>query len=112
MTTDKKKDLLKRLTEVEGFEKFIHRTFVGQKRFSIEGLDTLVPMLDESIDLSMSKGTKNVMIGMAHRGRLNVLAHTLESLTIEFSLSFCKRQRKIQLLQKAEKNTMMVGQVM
>ncbi|MEY8751094.1 2-oxoglutarate dehydrogenase E1 component [Alkalicoccobacillus gibsonii] len=77
LTTDKKKDLLKRLTEVEGFEKFIHRTFVGQKRFSIEGLDTLVPMLDESIDLSMNKGTKNVMIGMAHRGRLNVLAHTL-----------------------------------
>ncbi|TWI59214.1 2-oxoglutarate dehydrogenase E1 component [Halalkalibacter nanhaiisediminis] len=70
-------NLLKRLTQVEGFEKFIHRTFVGQKRFSIEGLDVLVPMLDEAVREVVHEGTKHVMIGMAHRGRLSVLAHTL-----------------------------------
>ncbi|MCK0471953.1 2-oxoglutarate dehydrogenase E1 component [Halalkalibacter sp. APA_J-10(15)] len=72
-----KVNLLKRLTQVEGFEKFIHRTFVGQKRFSIEGLDILVPMLDEAVRDVVHNGTKHVLIGMAHRGRLNVLAHTL-----------------------------------
>ncbi|KMK76548.1 2-oxoglutarate dehydrogenase E1 component [Alkalihalobacillus pseudalcaliphilus] len=70
-------NLLNRLTQVEGFEKFIHRTFVGQKRFSIEGLDVLVPMLDEAVRESVHEGTENIMIGMAHRGRLNVLTHTL-----------------------------------
>ena len=49
LTNEKRTTLLKRLTEVEGFEKFLHRTFVGQKRFSIEGVDTLVPFLDEII---------------------------------------------------------------
>jgi 2-oxoglutarate dehydrogenase E1 component len=69
--------LLKRLAEVEGFEQFLHRTFVGQKRFSIEGVDMLVPMLDELIKEGVHDGVHNVMIGMAHRGRLNVLAHVL-----------------------------------
>ncbi|CAM3989794.1 2-oxoglutarate dehydrogenase E1 component [Lederbergia lenta] len=70
--------LLYRLAEVEGFEKFIHRTFVGQKRFSIEGLDTLVPLMDQIIGSTVETGTRTVNIGMAHRGRLNVLAHVLE----------------------------------
>ncbi|HEU5138816.1 MAG TPA: 2-oxoglutarate dehydrogenase E1 component [Bacillales bacterium] len=70
-------ELLKRLTEVEGFEQFLGRTFVGQKRFSIEGVDMLVPMLDEIIRSSVHDGANSVMIGMAHRGRLNVLAHVL-----------------------------------
>ncbi|RDI43176.1 2-oxoglutarate dehydrogenase E1 component [Falsibacillus pallidus] len=78
LSKDEKKALLKRLSEVEGFEKFIHRTFVGQKRFSIEGLDTLVPLIDEMIGNSVQSGTRTVNIGMAHRGRLNVLAHVLE----------------------------------
>ncbi|HET7629662.1 MAG TPA: 2-oxoglutarate dehydrogenase E1 component [Bacillales bacterium] len=77
LSPEERKDLLKRLTEVEGFEKFLHRTFVGQKRFSIEGVDMLVPMLDEIIRSGVHDGAKNVMIGMAHRGRLNVLAHVL-----------------------------------
>ncbi|ARK30735.1 2-oxoglutarate dehydrogenase E1 component [Halalkalibacter krulwichiae] len=77
MTKQQRLNLLKRLTQVEGFEKFIHRTFVGQKRFSIEGLDILVPMLDEAVREVVHEGTQNVLIGMAHRGRLNVLAHTL-----------------------------------
>ncbi|MEK3886240.1 2-oxoglutarate dehydrogenase E1 component [Bacillus sp. FSL K6-3431] len=70
--------LLTRLAEVEGFEKFIHRTFVGQKRFSIEGLDSLVLLMDQIIGSTVKTGTRTVNIGMAHRGRLNVLAHVLE----------------------------------
>ncbi|GCE49624.1 2-oxoglutarate dehydrogenase E1 component [Thermosporothrix hazakensis] len=71
------KRLLKRLTQVEAFERYLHKTFPGQKRFSIEGTDVLVPMLDEIISAAIDSETKNVMIGMAHRGRLSVLAHIL-----------------------------------
>ncbi|WP_071459825.1 2-oxoglutarate dehydrogenase E1 component [Bacillus massilinigeriensis] len=74
---DKKKALLKRLAETEEFERFLHRTFVGQKRFSIEGLESMVPLLDEVIAESVHNGVDTVNIGMAHRGRLNVLAHVL-----------------------------------
>ncbi|WP_059104845.1 2-oxoglutarate dehydrogenase E1 component [Shouchella shacheensis] len=77
LSEKRQKSLLDRLTSIEGFEKFVHRTFVGQKRFSIEGLDALVPMLDEAIARSTAGGAEQVMIGMAHRGRLNVLAHNL-----------------------------------
>ncbi|WP_226666641.1 2-oxoglutarate dehydrogenase E1 component [Metabacillus litoralis] len=77
LSTEKRKSILKRLTEVEGFEQFLHRTFVGQKRFSIEGLDMLVPILDELISRSVKDGSETINIGMAHRGRLNVLAHVL-----------------------------------
>ncbi len=69
--------LLKRLTQVEVFERYLHQTFPGQKRFSIEGIDTLVPMLDEIIRGAIESETSDVIIGMAHRGRLNVLAHVL-----------------------------------
>ena len=78
LTKEKKTSLLKRLMEVEGFEKFLHRTFVGQKRFSIEGVDALVPILDKIIAESVQSGSTNVNIAMAHRGRLNVLAHVLD----------------------------------
>lgn len=76
-SAEKLSAVLERLTEVEGFEQFLHRTFVGQKRFSIEGLDALVPVLDDIIAQSVKSGTTSVNIGMAHRGRLNVLAHVL-----------------------------------
>jgi 2-oxoglutarate dehydrogenase E1 component len=76
-TPEERKALLARLIEVEEFEKFLHRTFVGQKRFSIEGVDVMVPMLDELIKEAVHAGVRHVMIGMAHRGRLNVLAHVL-----------------------------------
>src|SRR5690606_8323725 len=69
--------LLRRLTEVEAFERFIHRIFPGKHRFSIEGLDMMVPILDEMIGASAETGNRHIMIGMAHRGRLNVLAHIL-----------------------------------
>ncbi|MGZ3667270.1 MAG: 2-oxoglutarate dehydrogenase E1 component, partial [Ktedonobacterales bacterium] len=77
LTDDDRRDLLRRLSEVEGFERFLHSTFQGQKRFSIEGIDMLVPMLDEAIHEATETGTNEVLIGMAHRGRLNVLAHIL-----------------------------------
>jgi 2-oxoglutarate dehydrogenase E1 component len=69
--------LLDRLTEVEVFERFLHRTFPGKTRFSVEGLDMLVPILDEIILGAGNAGLQHVLIGMAHRGRLNVLAHVL-----------------------------------
>ena len=80
--------LLARLSAVEGLEHFLHKAYLGQKRFSIEGLDTMVPMLDLVLELVAERGTRRVVIGMAHRGRLNVLAHIvglpLESILAEF----------------------------
>jgi 2-oxoglutarate dehydrogenase E1 component len=69
--------LLERLTQVETFERFLQRAFPGKTRFSIEGLDMLVPILDEVIGDAAESGTRNILIGMAHRGRLNVMAHVL-----------------------------------
>ncbi|HXD66613.1 MAG TPA: multifunctional oxoglutarate decarboxylase/oxoglutarate dehydrogenase thiamine pyrophosphate-binding subunit/dihydrolipoyllysine-residue succinyltransferase subunit, partial [Solirubrobacteraceae bacterium] len=77
LTNDEQKALLKRLTEVDAFERFMHKAYLGQKQFSVEGLDMTVPMLDELIQLSATRGAREVVIGMAHRGRLNVLAHNL-----------------------------------
>ena len=72
-----KRRLLHRLTAVEALERFLQRAYLGQKRFSIEGLDVLVPMLDQLIELVAASGTQLLEIGMAHRGRLNVLAHVV-----------------------------------
>src|ERR1700728_1476906 len=69
--------LLKRLIEVDALERFMHKAYLGQHQFSIEGLDMTVPMLDELIQLAAGRGGEEVVIGMAHRGRLNVLAHNL-----------------------------------
>jgi 2-oxoglutarate dehydrogenase E1 component len=69
--------LLDRLSQVEAFERFLQRTFPGKTRFSIEGLDMLVPVLDEIIGDSAEFGVRHILIGMAHRGRLNVMAHVL-----------------------------------
>ena len=79
LSNEEKKVLLDKLTKVEGFEKYIHRTFVGAKRFSIEGLDTLVILLDEITRRSEEAKMEKMLIGMAHRGRLNVLAHILNN---------------------------------
>ena len=68
---------LDRLTQVEGLEQFLHRAYLGQKRFSIEGTDMIVPMLDQAIEIAAADGATEVVIGMAHRGRLNVLTHIL-----------------------------------
>jgi 2-oxoglutarate dehydrogenase E1 component len=70
--------LLDRITQVEVFERFLHRTFPGKTRFSVEGVDMLVPILDEIICGAADRGVRQSIIGMAHRGRLNVLAHVLQ----------------------------------
>ena len=75
LAAEQKQKLLLRLTAVEGLERFLHKAYLGQKRFSIEGLDALVPMLDQTIELAGVSGARRVVLGMAHRGRLNVLAH-------------------------------------
>src|ERR687886_2753173 len=88
LSADEKRRLLERLTEVQTFERYLRRAFLGQKQFSIEGLDVMVPMLDEAIALAAEEGAHEVVFGMAHRGRLNVLAHVLgrpyESILREF----------------------------
>jgi len=78
MTPDAAKHLLKRLTRIDTFEKFLHRTFLGQKRFSVEGNDMVVPMLNDLARVAADAGTPEMVLGMAHRGRLNVLAHVLD----------------------------------
>jgi 2-oxoglutarate decarboxylase len=74
---DQKRALLQRLSEVEALEGYLHKAFLGKKQFSIEGLDMLVPMLDATIELCADSGAREAVLGMAHRGRLNVLAHTV-----------------------------------
>src|SRR3989441_1108816 len=75
LAPEMKRKLLARLTAVETLERFLHKAYLGQKRFSIEGLDALVPMLDQTVELAGTSGARRVVLGMAHRGRLNVLAH-------------------------------------
>ena len=77
LSNDEQRTLLRRLTQVDSLERFMHKAYLGQKQFSIEGLDMTVPMLDEMIQLSAANGAREVVLGMAHRGRLNVLAHCL-----------------------------------
>ena len=77
LAAEERKELLAHLSRVEAFEQYLRRAFLGQKVFSIEGLDVMVPMLNEAVELAAENGAHEVVIGMAHRGRLNVLAHTL-----------------------------------
>jgi 2-oxoglutarate decarboxylase len=77
LTNDESRWLLRRLVKVDALERFMHKAYLGQHQFSIEGLDMAVPMVDELIKLSAAHGGKEVVVGMAHRGRLNVLAHNL-----------------------------------
>src|SRR5260221_9910044 len=83
-----KRRLLESLIDVFQFERFLEKAYLGQKMFSIEGLDVVVPMLDELVTLSHRAGAEEVVFGMAHRGRLSVLAHNLgrpvESILAEF----------------------------
>ncbi|HET9878902.1 MAG TPA: multifunctional oxoglutarate decarboxylase/oxoglutarate dehydrogenase thiamine pyrophosphate-binding subunit/dihydrolipoyllysine-residue succinyltransferase subunit, partial [Candidatus Limnocylindria bacterium] len=88
MDDEARKQLLARLTRIDGLERFLHKAYLGQKRFSIEGLDAIVPMLDLIIRDVAVTGARDVVIGMAHRGRLNVLRHivgvSLEAILSEF----------------------------
>lgn len=77
LTDEEKVDVLKQLTAAEGIERYLHTRYVGQKRFSLEGGDSLIPLLDTVIDQACGHKTDEVVIGMAHRGRLNVLVNIL-----------------------------------
>jgi 2-oxoglutarate dehydrogenase E1 component len=77
LSRDERVRLLRRLSQVEGMERYLRRAFLGQKQFSVEGLDVMIPMLDEAIELAASDGAHEVVLGMAHRGRLNVVAHVV-----------------------------------
>jgi 2-oxoglutarate dehydrogenase E1 component len=89
-----KRALLRRLTQVEAFERFLHQTYLGQKRFSVEGNDILIPMLDEIVHAAAGAGSREIVVGMAHRGRLNVMTHVLgtEYRTIVSAFEGKKRQ--------------------
>jgi 2-oxoglutarate dehydrogenase E1 component len=76
-TADKKKHILDRLTAAEGLERYLHTKYVGQKRFSLEGGESFIAAMDELIQQAGAKGIQEIVIGMAHRGRLNVLVNTL-----------------------------------
>ncbi|MEO8449648.1 MAG: multifunctional oxoglutarate decarboxylase/oxoglutarate dehydrogenase thiamine pyrophosphate-binding subunit/dihydrolipoyllysine-residue succinyltransferase subunit [Gemmatimonadota bacterium] len=77
LTKEERLALFDRLIAVETFERFLHKAYLGQKRFSIEGVDLLVPMLDLVLEMAAGEGAREVVLGMAHRGRLNVLTHTV-----------------------------------
>jgi len=87
-TNEEKKNILKRLNEASSFETFLHSKYVGQKRFSVEGAEALIPGLDTLIEKAADKSVKHFVVGMAHRGRLNVLANIFgkspESIFSEF----------------------------
>lgn len=74
---EKKQRILNGLLEAEGFERFLHTKYTGQKRFSLEGAETLIPVLDAVVDACPNLGLEQIIMGMAHRGRLNVLANIL-----------------------------------
>jgi len=91
LSPERKLQLLGRLTKVEAMDRYLRRTFLGQKTFSIEGLDSMIVMLEETLHLLSDNNTRHVVMGMAHRGRLSVIAHvvnrTYESLLVEFEQS-------------------------
>jgi len=72
-----KKELLAKLIEAEQFEQFLHKKYLGQKRFSLEGCETVIPMLDQLVEGASAAGVEEIYLGMAHRGRLNVLANII-----------------------------------
>ncbi|CAN5359150.1 multifunctional oxoglutarate decarboxylase/oxoglutarate dehydrogenase thiamine pyrophosphate-binding subunit/dihydrolipoyllysine-residue succinyltransferase subunit [soil metagenome] len=77
LTVETKKELLQKLIEAEQFEQFLHRKYLGQKRFSLEGCETVIPMLDQLVEGAASRGVDEIFMGMAHRGRLNVLSNII-----------------------------------
>ena len=76
-TADEKKHILDRLTAAEGLERYLHTKYVGQKRFSLEGGESFIAAMDELVQRAGEQGVQEIVIGMAHRGRLNVLVNTL-----------------------------------
>ncbi|MEO9170979.1 MAG: multifunctional oxoglutarate decarboxylase/oxoglutarate dehydrogenase thiamine pyrophosphate-binding subunit/dihydrolipoyllysine-residue succinyltransferase subunit [Candidatus Baltobacteraceae bacterium] len=79
LSKDRQVEFLQRLTKVETFERYLRKTFLGQKTFSGEGLDVMVPMLEEMLEMLADDGVPNAVLGMAHRGRLSVIAHVVNA---------------------------------
>jgi 2-oxoglutarate dehydrogenase E1 component len=77
LDAETKKALLKRLIRAEQFERFLHTKYLGQKRFSLEGCETIIALLDRLVERAAEKGVEDITLGMAHRGRLNVLANVV-----------------------------------
>ena len=77
LSVETKKELLQKLIEAEQFEQFLHKKYLGQKRFSLEGCETVIPMLDQLVEGAAARGVDEIYIGMAHRGRLNVLSNII-----------------------------------
>jgi len=75
LPVDTKRELLQKLIEAEQFEQFLHKKYLGQKRFSLEGCETVIPMLDQLVEGAAARGVDEIYLGMAHRGRLNVLSN-------------------------------------
>jgi 2-oxoglutarate dehydrogenase E1 component len=87
-TVEKKKQILDRLTAAEGLERYLHTKYVGQKRFSLEGGESFIAAMDELIQSAGAQGVQEVVIGMAHRGRLNVLVNTMGKLPADLFAEF------------------------
>jgi len=85
---DEKKHILERLTAAEGLERYLHTKFVGQKRFSLEGSESFIASMDEVVQRGGEKGVQEIVIGMAHRGRLNVLVNTLGKMPADLFAEF------------------------
>src|SRR5262249_48193304 len=85
---ERKRHILDRLTAAEGLERYLHTKFVGQKRFSLEGGESFIPALDTLIQSAGSGGVEEIVIGMAHRGRLNVLVNILGKMPRELFAEF------------------------
>ncbi|WP_158904092.1 2-oxoglutarate dehydrogenase E1 component [Burkholderia sp. L27(2015)] len=87
-SVEKKKHILDRLTAAEGLERYLHTRYVGQKRFSLEGGESFIAAMDELVTHAGSKGIQEIVIGMAHRGRLNVLVNTLGKMPADLFAEF------------------------
>ena len=88
LAPETKKQLLAKLIAAEQFERFLHTKYLGQKRFSLEGCETIIPLLDQLIERSAEHGVEDITLGMAHRGRLNVLANVVGSFSERIFTAF------------------------
>src|SRR6185503_19225728 len=88
LSKEQQKRLLQKLTEAEQLERYLHTKYVGQKRFSLEGGESLIPCIDDLIHRAGANGVQEIVIGMAHRGRLNVLVNVLGKMPKDLFLEF------------------------